>query len=214
MRVLFSPPSLDDLIRWLKAWRVWVLSALVGALAGAALFSVAPPPYRARATVNVDFNLEDAWPDEIDRQQFYYLERETRRLQELAWSDEVLAAVAAQDGALSIEDLRGGVLRLSQPSEAGWHFFALDARRARAEALASSWAQAFVAEAESAIANEAGIDAFITLEPTQVQDLPVGRGAPMGAYMLAGSLGLLSLSSLAVLFFDFGQVGRVGHADA
>ena len=210
MRVLFSPPSLDDLIRWLKAWRIWVLSALVGVLAGAGLFSVAPPPYRARATVNVDFNLEDAWPEDVDRQQFYYLERETRKLEELAWSDDVLAAVAAQDGALSIEDLRGGVLELSQPREAGWHFFAVDARRSRAEALASSWAQAFVSKTEAAIANEVGIDAFITLEPTQVEDLPVVRSASMGAYMLAGSLVLLFLSSLAVLFFDFGQKGR-GH---
>ena len=65
MNWLFSPPSLDDLIRVLKAWRFWVLGALTGALLGAALFYIAPPPYRARATVNVDFNLEEAWPKKL-----------------------------------------------------------------------------------------------------------------------------------------------------
>ena len=91
-------PSLDDLIRLLKAWRFWVLGALVGALLGAAIFYLAPPPYRARATVNVDFNLEEAWPEETDRQQFYYLERETRKLEEIAWSDDVIQVVADANG--------------------------------------------------------------------------------------------------------------------
>ncbi len=94
MNWFFSPPSLDDLIRLLKAWRFWVLGTLLGALLGAVFFYIAPPPYRARATVNVDFNLEEAWPEEIDRQQFYYLERETRKLEEIAWSDDVLQIVA------------------------------------------------------------------------------------------------------------------------
>ena len=89
MNWLFSPPSIDDLIRLLKAWRFWSVGALIGALLGAGLYYVAPPPYRAHAVVLVDFNLEQAWPEETDRQQFYYLERETRKLVEIAWSDEV-----------------------------------------------------------------------------------------------------------------------------
>ena len=106
MNLLFSPPSLDDLIRLLKAWRFWVLGALAGALLGTALFYLAPPPYRARATVNVDFNLEEAWPEETDRQQFYYLERETRKLEEIAWSDAVMQEVSQASG-VGVSALRG-----------------------------------------------------------------------------------------------------------
>ncbi|MDP2776372.1 MAG: hypothetical protein Q8O48_01910, partial [Anaerolineales bacterium] len=64
MNFLFTPPSLDDIIRLLKAWRFWVLGAMLGALIGAAVYFIATPPYRARATVNVDFNLEQAWPQD------------------------------------------------------------------------------------------------------------------------------------------------------
>ncbi len=63
----------------------------------ASLYLLMPPPYRARATVNVDFNLEQAWPQETDRQQFYYLERETRKLEEIAWSDAVMQSVVGLD---------------------------------------------------------------------------------------------------------------------
>jgi uncharacterized protein involved in exopolysaccharide biosynthesis len=55
---LFAPPSVDDLMRLLQAWRFWVLSGLVGALLGGAVYFVSPPDFRARATVVVDFNME------------------------------------------------------------------------------------------------------------------------------------------------------------
>ncbi len=55
MNYLLTPPSLDDLIRVLKAWRFWVLGAFFGAMIGAIIYYVVPPPSRARATVNVDF---------------------------------------------------------------------------------------------------------------------------------------------------------------
>ena len=125
MSSLFSPPSADDLIRLLKAWKFWVLGAVVGALIGAAVYYLAPPDYRARATVVVDFNLEEAWPQETDRQQFYYLERGTRKLEEIASSDEVMDALSASQQ-VPVEDLRAGKLKLSQPAEAGWHFYATD----------------------------------------------------------------------------------------
>src|SRR5215217_9431547 len=98
MSLIFTPPSTDDLIRLLKAWKFWVLGAIIGALIGAAVYYLVPATYRARAVVNVDFNLEEAWPAETDRQQFYYLERETRKLEEIAWSDAVMKSVSFELG--------------------------------------------------------------------------------------------------------------------
>ena len=80
MKLIFSSPSLDDLIHLLKAWRFWLISALIGAAIGAAFYYIDPPLYRARATVNVDFHLDQAWPQNSDREQFYYLDREVRKL--------------------------------------------------------------------------------------------------------------------------------------
>ena len=120
MKFLFTSPTLDDLIRLLRAWRFWMLGAMLGALIGAAVYFIIPPPFRAQATVNVDFNLEQAWPQETDRQQFYYLERESRKLEELAWSDDVMGQLSSEF-AIPVEDLRGDKLHLSQPAEAGWH---------------------------------------------------------------------------------------------
>jgi pimeloyl-ACP methyl ester carboxylesterase len=199
MNWLFSPPSLDDLIRLLKAWRFWVLGALMGGLLGAALFYVAPPPYRARATVNVDFNLEEAWPEETDRQQFYYLERETRKLEAIAWSDEVMQAVADASG-IDVSILRGDILSLSQPAEAGWHFYADHSDPGRAQSLAATWAQAFTTQAQADMASQVGLNSFVRVDAVQVEDLPVYRRVSMGTYLLSGSVGFLVLSVLLVLF--------------
>jgi hypothetical protein len=198
--ILFSPPSLVDLIRLLKAWRFWVVGALAGALLGEILFAIIPPPYRARATVNVDFNLEEAWPKDTDRQQFYYLEREARKLEELAWSDEVMQAVANASG-LDISDLRKDVLRLSQPADGGWHFYADDRDPARAEALASAWALAFTEQAQSDMAAQVGLNEFVRINATQVKDLPVSRSVSRGMFLFSGSLGFLTLGALLFLFF-------------
>jgi len=203
MNLLFSPPSLDDLIRLLKAWRFWVLGALAGALLGAAVYAIFPPPYRARATVNVDFNLEEAWPQETDRQQFYYLERETRKLEEVAWSDAVLQAVADEND-VSAAALRAGALSLSQPAEAGWRFYADDSDAGRASALASAWALTFTEQVQAQVDAQAGLNSFIRVEAVQVQDIPVERRVGQGAYLLAGSIGVLALGALLVLFLPKG----------
>jgi capsular polysaccharide biosynthesis protein len=200
MNFLFSPPSLDDLIRLLKAWRFWLLAALIGALIGAAIYFVAPPPYRARATVNVDFNLETAWPQETDRQQFYYLERETRKLEEIAWSDSVLQAVADADGKLTVRELHEGRLQLSQPAEAGWHFYADDSDAKRAELLASTWAESFAESAQANLGAQDGLNAAIQIDVTQAGNLPKQRSVPLSAYLLAGTLGAWLLGALVILF--------------
>lgn len=201
MLPLFSPPSLDDLIRLLKAWRFWILAALLGGLVAAAIYFIAPPAYRARAVVNVDFNLEEAWPQETDRQQFYYLERETRKLEEIAWSDAVLQAVADADGKATVRELREGKLQLSQPAEAGWSFYADDADAQRAESLASAWAQSFADAAQANVNSQSGLNSFIRIEVTQTANLPMQRSAPLSAYLLAGTVAAWFLGAFLVLFF-------------
>jgi len=198
MNYLLTPPSLDDLIRVLKAWRFWVLGAIFGALIGAVIYYVVPPPFRAQAIVNVDFNLEQAWPQETDRQQFYYLERESRKLEELAWSDDVMSHLSSKF-AVPVEDLRGAKLQLSQPAEAGWHFYADDKDSKTAASLASVWAEAFVAKTQAEV--EVGnINKFVKLETTQSKNLPKERSVSLSGYMLAGSIGFLALAILAILF--------------
>lgn len=198
MNYILTPPSLDDLIHLLKAWRFWVLGAILGALIGAALYYIVPPPYRARATVNVDFNLEQALPKDTDRQQFYYLERESRKLEEIAWSDEIISQLSSQF-AITNEDLRGSMLQLSQPSEAGWHFYADNPHAQTAEDLASTWANAFVKKIQSEIA-AGNINEFVKLEVTQSKGLPKERSIPLSGYLLAGSMGFLTLAVFIVLF--------------
>ena len=195
---LFSSPSLDDLIRLLRAWRFWVLGAIIGALIGAALYFLAPPPYRTRATVNVDFNLEQAWPLETDRQQFYYLERETRKLEELAWSDAVMNQLSTEFDA-SVAELRGGKLQLSQPAEAGWHFYADDRSPQLAASLASAWATAFVVKVNEEITSGA-VNKFVKIELTQSANLPLTRRVPLSGYLLASSTAFLTLAVFVVLF--------------
>jgi capsular polysaccharide biosynthesis protein len=198
MNFLFTTPSIEDLIRVLKAWRFWVLGAFFGALIGAALYYFFPPSYRAKATVNVDFNLEQAWPQDTDRQQFYYLERESRKLEEIAWSDEIMNELSSEFG-ISVEDLRANRLHLSQPAEAGWHFYADDDDPQAADSLASKWTESFVQKVQAEI-NDGDVNEFVRLEATQSTNLPVERSLPLSAYLFAGSMGLLTLGVFILLF--------------
>lgn len=200
MSTLFSPPSLDDLIRLLKAWKFWVLGAVLGAMIGAAYYSIVPPTYQARATVNVDFNLEQAWPQDTDRQQFYYLERETRKLEDIAWSDDVMQALSSQ-ASVSVDELRAVKLKLSQPAEAGWHFYAEDKSPERARELAAAWAKKFAEKVQENVANSQGLNSFIRVEATQQENLPVERSVPLSTYLLSGAILFLTLSTIGILFF-------------
>lgn len=157
---IFQPASSDDLVRLLRAWRFWLLAALLGGILGAAVYVIAPPAYRARASVQVDFNIEEAYTPTQDKQAFYYLEREVRKMQDVAFSDVVLQAVVDEVGGTSLAELRGGKLLLSQPGEAGWHFFAEDRDPQRAEAMASAWANAFLAEIKDAAAASMALQSF------------------------------------------------------
>ena len=200
MKMIFSPPSLEDVIRLLKAWRFWILAACAGALIAAAVYYIVPPPYRARSTVLVDFNMEEAWPQDTDRQQFYYLERESRKLEEVAWSDSVLQSAANQSGT-SVAELRAGILTLSQPAEGGWHFYADSADSQRAADIASAWSQSFVDVARQKIGAADGLNSFIEVEVTQSADVPSERETPLSSYLLAGALIGMFLGAFGVLFF-------------
>jgi len=157
---IFSSPSSDDLTRLLKAWRFWLLAAVIGGLVGAAIYFIVPPAYRARASVQVDFNIEEAYTPTQDKQAFYYLEREVRKLQDVAFSDVVLQSVVDEVGGTTIAELRDEKLLLSQPGEAGWHFFAEDRDPKRAEALASAWTKAFIAEIKDAATASMTLQSF------------------------------------------------------
>lgn len=147
-----KPFTLEDPIaEILEAWRLWLLGALTGAILAWVLYSIAPPDYRARATVVVDNNLEEAWQFFPDRQLFQFLQRETERLEQLAWSDEVMESVGAVSQGIGVEELRSRVLQLSQPADGGWHLYADSADKNEAQTLASAWAQAFVDATRAAV---------------------------------------------------------------
>ena len=200
MSLILSAPSIDDLIHLLKAWRFWSLGALIGGLIGAAVFYIVPPPYRAHAVVLVDFNLEQAWPQETDRQQFYYLERETRKLEEIAYSDAVLKGIVSTTHGVTLEELRSGMLLLSQPAEGGWNFYVDDTDPSRAAVIATAWATQFTEQVRVKAANEDGINSFIEANVTRTAAVRAARRAPESQYVFVGEVMFLMLGSILVLF--------------
>ena len=234
---LLIPPSLDDLLRLLRAWRFWLLGALVGGLLGAAVYLVAPPEFRARATVVVSFNMEKAWPVNSDKELFYYLERESRKVQEVAWADATLQQVAEETG-FSVPLLRSGKLELSQPQDGGWHFYVTDPQAVVAGKLASAWAGAFSAQIRQGIQTSVALDAArkslvanpgnaklqssiseleakslgitpeLQISLSQAKDLPAERKSGLGIYVLAGAGLLLAISALLILLWPVPNSSR------
>jgi hypothetical protein len=133
------------MVRVLQSWRLWFLGAAVGALAAAGIYLLFPPDFRARAVVVIDHNLESVWEFEPS-QNFYFLGRETRKLEQLAWSDETLGQVAEQVDGVTVDDLRNEILSLSHPADGGWHLWADHKEEATAEKIAGAWASVFVDE--------------------------------------------------------------------
>jgi capsular polysaccharide biosynthesis protein len=200
MKLIFSPPSLDDLIRLLKAWRFWSLGALIGGLIGAAVFYITPPPYRAHAVVLVDFNLEQAWPQDTDRQQFYYLERETRKLEELAHSDVVLEGIVNTTPGVTLRELHNGMLLLSQPAEGGWNFYVDDKDPQRAASIATAWATQFAEQVRTQTATADGLNTFIETNVTRRASMPSQHSLSISLYIFVGAVLFLMLGSIVVLF--------------
>jgi uncharacterized protein involved in exopolysaccharide biosynthesis len=199
-KLILRAPAYDDLLRLLAAWRVWFGGAVLGAAISTLVYLIAPPPYRAQATVLVDQNVEQVIPQEqTDLRKYTYLQRETDKLVEIAWSDQTLLRVSAQTG-LPIARLRDGRLHLSQPSDGGWHFLADAPDAGAASALGSAWAGAFVSELQS---KPAGISPLLEINFTQQQNLPISRAISMGIYIFSGALMGTALLALVLLFFDW-----------
>lgn len=205
MNNLLAPPTFNDLYRLLRAWRLCLVGGLLGGLLGMAAYALVPPDYRARATVVVDFNVEQSWAEIPDREVFYFLEREARKLAELAWADDVMQAVADGNG-LDVTTLRAEALTLSQPSDGGWHFYADSADDALAAKLAGDWAEAFAAKAT---ASAGQFSPYLVITPTQTKNLPATRAVPLGTYALAGAgLGLVLLAFWALFFHPLNREER------
>lgn len=240
MQTLLAPATLEDFIRLLRAWRFWVLGALLGGLLGSVLYLINPPDYRARATVVVSFNMEKSWPNKPDNELFYYLERESRKLVEVAWSDTTLEKVSAQTN-LTISTLRSsGILELSQPKDGAWHFYASDPSDKTAAKIATAWAEAFTNQVHDAIQSSISLDAArkaleknptdaslqamiknlegkslaitpeLEISYSQGTNLPAERKTSLGIQALAGAVSLLTLTSLAILFLPAAQLARSG----
>src|SRR5258706_10834916 len=202
MKLLFSSPSLNDLIRLLRAWRFWSLGALIGGLLGAPVFYIAPPPYRAHAVVLVDFNLEQAWPKDTDRQQFYYLERETRKLEEIAYSDTVMEEIAQATGNVTVQELQKEKLLLSQPADGGWNFYVDDKNPEHAASIATAWATAFANQVHAQLASGNGLESFIEVNVTRIAARSVERSLSFSLYIFVGAVIVLMVGSIVVLFFS------------
>ena len=162
MKWLLSPPSKNDFLRLLNAWKFWLIFSLLGAAIGAVIYFIFPPDYRAQATVVVDFNLEESWEQIPDRELFYYLERESRKLVEVAWADETVDAIVQEFDDLTVSSLRQERLALSQPQDGAWHFYADDADPARAEKIVRIWAESFNRQVQKGTANALALNALKT----------------------------------------------------
>jgi hypothetical protein len=149
---ILTTPSRDNFASALNAWRLLLIASLIGGLIGAALYQLWSPPYRAMAIVVIDQNLEQALPAAPDREVFYFLERETQKLEALAWSDEVMGQVADEVKSVGMAQLRGGLLKLSQPGDGGWRMYGIARTPERARQLARTWANVFTEKVEQVVA--------------------------------------------------------------
>ena len=132
---IFSAPTSDNFADALSAWRLLLVAALIGGLIGAAIYQLWTPPFRAMSKVIVDQNLEQALPAAPDREVFYFLERETQKLEELAWSDAVLEQVTLQVEGIKISDLRGGLLNFHSQVMVVGDFFGVNSSPERQNSL-------------------------------------------------------------------------------
>ncbi len=148
---LFEIPKFSTLSRILLSWKLLCIGFLAGGLIGAVICKLLPPIYRASSVVVINQNLEKLFPDSPDREIFYFLERETNRLEELAFSDIVLQQVADENPGYTIANLRSKNLVLAQPSDGGWKMYGYADQPAQAKSLAVTWAKVFSTEVQRGV---------------------------------------------------------------
>jgi len=198
MKWLFKSPSSEEIIRLLAAWRIWLLGALAGGIVAALVYIMAPPPYRAQATLLVDHNVELVIPEEEeDTRRFYYLQEENDKLIQVAWSDDVLEEVSLATG-VQVEELRADYLNLSHPGDGGWHLLADSHDPQQAEAIASAWGQEF---SDALAQGGTGINPLMTFNLVQSDYLETTRSVALGVYLFFGSLAGSAVLAFFILFF-------------
>ncbi len=189
----------------LMAWRVWVAGAVLGAVVAAIIFVIAPPQYRAQATVLVDQNVEQAVPPNTSGSDiFIYLQRETDKLIVIAWADSTLDVVSNKTG-IPARALRDGRLHLSQTGDGGWHFFADAPDGMTASEIASAWAKSFYGALQD---RGPGVSPFLQTRLGQVDDLPVQRKIPLVVFTFSGAIIGATLLAFLLLFFDRKEQSR------
>ena len=101
-KALLRPPAYTDLMNLLAAWRVWIAGAVLGAAIATVAYLLAPPPYRAQATVLVDQNVEEVIPQEqTDLRKYTYLQRETDKLVEINFNSPLGIITSSLTAALT-----------------------------------------------------------------------------------------------------------------
>jgi hypothetical protein len=143
--------------RVLERWPRLIVWAILGALAFCLYSQAAPRRFLASASVNVDQNAEVVVPLGDESRMASYLNRETLRLETLAYSDPIWAEVArglALEGFLArpgdidriFEDVQ-----VPHPMDGEWRFTAYSGDPALAARTAQLWAEAFVRHADQAV---------------------------------------------------------------
>lgn len=127
----------------LGSWRLWVAGALIGAIIGFLFTMIFPSQHVAVASVLIDLNSEEAIPAGMDTDVFKYMGRETRKIESLALSDEVLLPLLDIVPGASLENLREEHLVLNPPGDGEWHLLAYHDDQGTALELAKMWAISF-----------------------------------------------------------------------
>ncbi|MBN1267864.1 MAG: hypothetical protein JXA25_20400 [Anaerolineales bacterium] len=134
-------------------WPRLFLLIFLGAALGFGYTILKPPVYESFAVVQVDHNAEEALVDNIWKlgvRREYFLEEQTRLLEGVATSDEVLTRLIeilqAQDLPVpqNPEELFGNAF-LPHPAQGNWRFVFREADPEVAAVQANAWAEAFVA---------------------------------------------------------------------
>lgn len=140
----------DSILQIIPRWYWLVAFGLGGALIGWLAAGLMPGHLRATTRVMVDHNIEIALAERGLEDVHRYLNQETLKLEELAYSDQVWDQVerdlvgSSWNGAIPPrEELQDQVL-LPHPEDGVWSFVADGQDRERALALSESWASSFV----------------------------------------------------------------------